>query len=201
VITHPEKVLFPDDGITKGELASYYETIAPSTAGGGSRAGWRYDERNLPPRRSQPLHPAERRYGNPCTLRRSSRRPTAADAFSWIRAETATVQRTRRLTPCARNLAPQSRPRARGKRSNMVRLAREHSCCGRWPAASPLSATFGLRCAGAVSRCDVRSSNWAKCNHVDQAGTRSDCKPEALRAAADNHCSDDFRNIRPRLRG
>jgi bifunctional non-homologous end joining protein LigD len=29
VITHPEKVLFPADGITKGELASYYETIAP----------------------------------------------------------------------------------------------------------------------------------------------------------------------------
>jgi bifunctional non-homologous end joining protein LigD len=29
VITHPEKVLFPDDGITKGEIASYYETIAP----------------------------------------------------------------------------------------------------------------------------------------------------------------------------
>jgi bifunctional non-homologous end joining protein LigD len=29
VITHPEKVLFPDDGITKGDLAGYYETIAP----------------------------------------------------------------------------------------------------------------------------------------------------------------------------
>jgi bifunctional non-homologous end joining protein LigD len=29
VITHPEKVLFPDDGITKGELAAYYESIAP----------------------------------------------------------------------------------------------------------------------------------------------------------------------------
>jgi bifunctional non-homologous end joining protein LigD len=29
VITHPEKVLFPDDGITKGELAAYYEAIAP----------------------------------------------------------------------------------------------------------------------------------------------------------------------------
>lgn len=29
MITHPEKVLFPDDGITKGELASYYEMIAP----------------------------------------------------------------------------------------------------------------------------------------------------------------------------
>ncbi len=28
-ITHPDKVLFPDDGITKGELASYYEMIAP----------------------------------------------------------------------------------------------------------------------------------------------------------------------------
>lgn len=28
-ISHPEKVLFPDDGITKGELASYYEMIAP----------------------------------------------------------------------------------------------------------------------------------------------------------------------------
>jgi bifunctional non-homologous end joining protein LigD len=29
VITHPEKVLFPGEGITKGELASYYEMIAP----------------------------------------------------------------------------------------------------------------------------------------------------------------------------
>jgi bifunctional non-homologous end joining protein LigD len=28
MISHPEKVLFPADGITKGELASYYETIA-----------------------------------------------------------------------------------------------------------------------------------------------------------------------------
>ena len=30
MITHPEKVLFPDDGITKGELAAYYERIAPA---------------------------------------------------------------------------------------------------------------------------------------------------------------------------
>ena len=29
MITHPEKILFPDEGITKGELASYYEAIAP----------------------------------------------------------------------------------------------------------------------------------------------------------------------------
>jgi bifunctional non-homologous end joining protein LigD len=28
VITHPDKVLFPGDGITKGELASYYEAVA-----------------------------------------------------------------------------------------------------------------------------------------------------------------------------
>jgi bifunctional non-homologous end joining protein LigD len=27
-ITHPDKVLFPDDGITKADLAAYYETVA-----------------------------------------------------------------------------------------------------------------------------------------------------------------------------
>jgi bifunctional non-homologous end joining protein LigD len=27
-ITHPEKVLFPDDGITKGDLGAYYEAVA-----------------------------------------------------------------------------------------------------------------------------------------------------------------------------
>jgi len=29
LISHPEKVLFPGEGITKGELAAYYEAIAP----------------------------------------------------------------------------------------------------------------------------------------------------------------------------
>jgi bifunctional non-homologous end joining protein LigD len=29
LITHPEKVLFPADGITKGELAAYYQAVAP----------------------------------------------------------------------------------------------------------------------------------------------------------------------------
>ena len=29
MITHPEKVLFPEDGITKGELAAYYDAMAP----------------------------------------------------------------------------------------------------------------------------------------------------------------------------
>ena len=29
MITHPDKVLFPDDGITKGEVAAYYDAVAP----------------------------------------------------------------------------------------------------------------------------------------------------------------------------
>ena len=29
MITHPEKVMFPDSGITKGELAEYYALVAP----------------------------------------------------------------------------------------------------------------------------------------------------------------------------
>jgi len=29
VITHPEKIMFPADGISKGELAAYYEAVAP----------------------------------------------------------------------------------------------------------------------------------------------------------------------------
>jgi bifunctional non-homologous end joining protein LigD len=29
VITHPDKVLFPEDGITKRQLAAYYEAVAP----------------------------------------------------------------------------------------------------------------------------------------------------------------------------
>jgi len=30
VITHPDKLLFPDDGISKGEVAAYYEAVAPA---------------------------------------------------------------------------------------------------------------------------------------------------------------------------
>ena len=29
MISHPDKILFPKDGITKGELAGYYQMIAP----------------------------------------------------------------------------------------------------------------------------------------------------------------------------
>ena len=28
-VTHPEKVLFPADGITKGDLVAYYRAVAP----------------------------------------------------------------------------------------------------------------------------------------------------------------------------
>ena len=28
MITHPEKVLFPEDGISKGDLAAYYQSVA-----------------------------------------------------------------------------------------------------------------------------------------------------------------------------
>jgi bifunctional non-homologous end joining protein LigD len=41
MVTHPEKVLFPEDGITKGELVEYYQRIA---------------DRMLPQVRDRPLH-------------------------------------------------------------------------------------------------------------------------------------------------
>ena len=40
-LSHPDKVLFPDDGITKADLAAYYEGVA---------------ERMLPHVRDRPLN-------------------------------------------------------------------------------------------------------------------------------------------------
>jgi bifunctional non-homologous end joining protein LigD len=39
MITHPDRVLFPDSGITKGELAAYYEMIAVHAAAYRAPAG------------------------------------------------------------------------------------------------------------------------------------------------------------------
>ena len=36
MITHPAKLLFPADGITKGELAAYYQAVAPVMLGSWS---------------------------------------------------------------------------------------------------------------------------------------------------------------------
>jgi DNA primase len=33
MITHPEKLLFPDDGIHQGEVAAHYEAVAPFVVG------------------------------------------------------------------------------------------------------------------------------------------------------------------------
>lgn len=65
MITHPEKVLFPEDGITKGEVAAYYEAVSPVLlphlrgrpltmerypAGIGSKGFWQKDvSRGFPP--------------------------------------------------------------------------------------------------------------------------------------------------------
>ena len=38
VITHPEKIMFPDDGITKGDLAAYYEAIGAGDPAAHQRA-------------------------------------------------------------------------------------------------------------------------------------------------------------------
>ena len=39
LISHPDKVLFPEDGITKGEIAAYYEAIAPVMEWGNPATG------------------------------------------------------------------------------------------------------------------------------------------------------------------
>jgi hypothetical protein len=65
MITHPEKLLFPGDGITKGDLAAYYEAMAPVIlphlrgrpvtmerypAGIGEKAFWQKDpSKGFPP--------------------------------------------------------------------------------------------------------------------------------------------------------
>src|SRR5260370_7409951 len=80
-ITHPDKVLSPDDGITKGELAEYYQQIA---------------ERMIPHVRDRPLHmnrfPGGIAY-NPIQQKR------VPDSFpAWIKRATVDLQRGGTIT-------------------------------------------------------------------------------------------------------
>ena len=92
------------------------------------------------------------------TSRRSSARPTAAGASSSTPDATATARPSPRPTPCARSPARPCPRRAPGRRSSAARSARGRSRCGRWPPASPRSATCGRTCTG--SRCKTQGSSY-----------------------------------------
>jgi bifunctional non-homologous end joining protein LigD len=87
-ITHPDKVLFPDDGITKGELAEYYWSIAP---------------RMIPHVRDRPLHMNRYPGGiqwNPIQQKR------VPDSFpAWIERATVDLQRGGTITHAVVNNA------------------------------------------------------------------------------------------------
>src|SRR2546423_15262820 len=81
-ITHPEKVLFPDDGITKADLADYYLRIA---------------ERMLPHVRQRPLHMNRFPDGIGRIAIQQKRVP---DSFpAWIDRATVDPQRGGAITP------------------------------------------------------------------------------------------------------
>jgi bifunctional non-homologous end joining protein LigD len=80
-VSHPGKVMFPDDGITKGELVAYYETVAP---------------RMLPLIAGRPVT-MERFPGG--IGRKGFLQKQAADYFpDWIERVTAPNRRTRQAT-------------------------------------------------------------------------------------------------------
>src|SRR2546428_9406676 len=81
-VTHPDKVLFPADGITKGQLADYFQQIAP---------------RMIPHVRDRPLHmnrfPGGIQY-NPIQQKR------VPDSFpAWIKRATVDLNRGGAITP------------------------------------------------------------------------------------------------------
>src|SRR3989440_3573927 len=81
-ITHPEKVLFPDDGITKADLADYYLRIA---------------ERMLPHVRRRPLHMNRFPDGIGRIAIQQKRVPESFPA--WIERATVDLQRGGTITP------------------------------------------------------------------------------------------------------
>lgn len=158
IITHPEKIMFPDEGITKGELASYYEAIAPVM---------------LP-------HLLRR----PITMERFHRGIAAPGFFQkdvskgfpeWLeRVEVpkhggtvnhpivtdkeglpyamVTAQLSPRPTQCAPGPARPCRLHVRGKKWKAVKLDQGVSHCGRWPNEFRKSAICGPACCGASDR-------------------------------------------------
>ena len=80
-VTHPDKILFPDDGISKGELVDYYQRIA---------------ERMLPQVRDRPLHMNRLPEGIGGIVIQQKRVP---DSFpQWIQRVTVDLQRGGSIT-------------------------------------------------------------------------------------------------------
>lgn len=80
-VTHPDKVLFPDDGITKGELAGYYETVAA---------------RMLPLISGRPV--AMQRFPNGIGKKGFFQKQVSDSTPDWIERVTAPNRRTRQAT-------------------------------------------------------------------------------------------------------
>ena len=133
MITHPEKVLFPDDGITKGELAAYYEAMAPVLlphlrgrpvtmerypAGIGEPGFWQKDV-------------SRRAFPTGSSASRSRRRAGASSTRSCGDMRVAAVARQPELHHAARlDVAAAGSPPARTSASSTsTRRARSRRCC------------------------------------------------------------------------
>ena len=82
-ITHPEKVMFPDDGITKGELAAYYERRRAAHAAASERAAGDHGALSSRHRREGVLSEERVRQGRSVVARDASpcRRRTASSTI------------------------------------------------------------------------------------------------------------------------
>ena len=146
VITHPEKVLFPDDGITKGDLAAYYEAIAPLMvphlasrpitmerypAGIGKKGFWQKDVSKGFPAWLKRVEVAEEGRRRPsstrdrCAIAALDRQPEH-DHAARLDITRAGSAAPRRRSLRSRSLArrPRGAPRGRGRAARRARRAR-----------------------------------------------------------------------------